>query len=72
MAENHHGDLTRETFPLPSLAPRIAEWNRTLSDGHGFLLVHGFPVDELDDADIETVVRGEEHRRPAEPSPLAE
>ena len=55
MAEGHHGDLTRETFPLPSLAPRIAEWNSTLSDGHGFLLVHGFPVDELDEAGIEVV-----------------
>ena len=58
MAGNHHGDLTRETFPLPSLAPRIVEWNRSLSDGHGFLLVHGFPVDELDETGIEVAYMG--------------
>ena len=58
VAEGHQDDLTRESFPLPTLAPRIAEWNKTLSDGHGFLLVHGFPVDELDEADIEVAYMG--------------
>jgi len=36
--------VRREDFPLPTLAPRIAEWTRELADGRGFVLVRGLPV----------------------------
>jgi hypothetical protein len=36
--------LRQEDFPLPTLAPRIADWTRELADGRGFLLVRGLPV----------------------------
>ena len=62
MADADHGavgeDLTRESFPLPLLAPRIAEWNEMLAEGHGFLLVHGFPVEELTDDEIQVAYMG--------------
>jgi hypothetical protein len=62
MADTTHGatgdSLTRESFPLPLLAPRIAEWNAALSEGPGFLLVHGFPVELLDGAGIEVAYMG--------------
>lgn len=38
------GTLTREAFPLPTLAPRIAQWQRELLDGRGFVLLRGLPV----------------------------
>ncbi len=38
------GDVRREDFPLPTLAPLIAVWARELADGRGFLLVRGLPV----------------------------
>ena len=50
--------LTRESFPLPLLEPRIAGWNAMLAGGHGFLLVHGFPVDELSENEIQVAYMG--------------
>ena len=45
--------LTREDFPLPTLAVAAQRWSMTLRDGEGFVLVRGFPVDRLgDDAAI--------------------
>jgi hypothetical protein len=41
--------LRREDFPLPTLAPRLAEWTRELADGRGFLLVRGLPVERWGD-----------------------
>jgi hypothetical protein len=43
--------LSREDFPLPGLAPRLAEWARELADGRGFLLVRGLPVGRWGDQD---------------------
>ncbi len=37
-------DRTREDFPLPGLAPKIAGWMRELDPGRGFVLLKGFPV----------------------------
>lgn len=37
---------TRDDFPLPSLAPKVAGWMRELDRGRGFVLLRGFPVDE--------------------------
>lgn len=38
------GEVRREDFPLPTLAPVIAAWARELADGRGFVLVRGLPV----------------------------
>ena len=39
------GAMRRGDFPLPTLAPRIAGWTRELTDGRGFLVVRGLPVE---------------------------
>jgi hypothetical protein len=38
--------LTAADFPLPTLAPRIAEWRREIRHGRGFALIRGIPVEE--------------------------
>jgi hypothetical protein len=38
-------DITRDTFPLPTLGPRLAEVTRELIDGRGVVLIRGVPVD---------------------------
>jgi len=50
--------LTRDDFPLPALTARIDEWAATLHRGRGFVLVRGFPVDELDADDVELAYLG--------------
>ena len=37
---------TREDFPLPTLAPKIAAWMGELDRGRGFILLRGFPVEQ--------------------------
>jgi hypothetical protein len=39
------GAMRRDDFPLPALAARIATWRRELTDGRGFLVVRGLPVE---------------------------
>ncbi|MEZ4217054.1 MAG: TauD/TfdA family dioxygenase [Myxococcota bacterium] len=43
------GALTRDAFPLPRLAPRIAGWARELDAGRGFVLLRGLPVERWGD-----------------------
>ncbi len=38
-------DLTAQDFPLPTLAPRFAEWREAIVDGIGFQVIRGVPVD---------------------------
>ena len=45
------GTMRREDFPLPTLAPCVAEWRRELASGRGFLVVRGLPVERWGDAD---------------------
>jgi hypothetical protein len=45
-------ELTRDDFPLPVLAPAIAEWMEALQHGRGFVNVQGIPVDHHDDEEI--------------------
>ena len=40
-------------FPLPKLAPRIAEWRREIRHGRGFVLIRGVPVGEWTEAQSE-------------------
>jgi TfdA family taurine catabolism dioxygenase TauD len=49
------GDLTRDDFPLPALAPTVGAWARELVDGRGFLLVRGLPVERWSEADAALV-----------------
>lgn len=45
------GELGRDDFPLPTLAPRIRAWAAELRDGRGFLLLRGLPVAAWGDED---------------------
>jgi hypothetical protein len=38
------GEVRREDFPLPTLAPLARDWARELLQGRGFLLLRGLPV----------------------------
>lgn len=46
------GDFQREDFPLPTLGPRIEALADGVENGRGVALLHGFPVDQLDDASL--------------------
>jgi hypothetical protein len=50
--------LTREGFPLGSLADRVSAWAQELARGRGFVLVRGFPVGELSPEDVELAYVG--------------
>lgn len=50
--------LTRESFPLPQLADAIHQWTEELATGRGFVLLHGFPVDDLDEQETELAYFG--------------
>jgi hypothetical protein len=43
--------LSRESFPLPTVGPRVAAWLDELDRGRGFLLVRGLPVAAWGDED---------------------
>ena len=45
-------ELTRDDFPLPVLAPAIAEWMNALQHGRGFINVKGIPVEGRSDEDV--------------------
>jgi hypothetical protein len=45
-------------FELPTLGSRIAAWSSTLADGQGFVLVRGFPIDDLTPAQVELAYVG--------------
>ena len=50
--------LTRDDFPLPGFAARLERWIATLHNGRGFVLVRGFPTDDLAPDDIELAYAG--------------
>jgi hypothetical protein len=41
-------DITRESFPLPTLGPELVGVARELIDGRGVVLIRGVPVDRYD------------------------
>lgn len=45
-------DITQADFPLPTVAPRIAEWTREINYGRGFVLVKGIPARKLTKAQV--------------------
>jgi hypothetical protein len=50
--------LTAEAFPLGALAPHVRRWVDDLQRGRGFVLVRGFPVDQLSAEDAELAYLG--------------
>jgi alpha-ketoglutarate-dependent taurine dioxygenase len=51
-------DITRDDFPLPTLAARIARFEDELIDGRGFQLISGLPVERYSDADASAIYWG--------------
>lgn len=47
-----------ENFPLPSLEAKLADWVRELSAGRAFVLIRGFPVEMLSEAETELAYVG--------------
>ncbi len=45
-------DISRSDFPLPVLAPRLAELEGDVRTGRGFSLLRGIPVERYDDDDL--------------------
>lgn len=51
-------DVTREHFPLPTLAATIRRFEDELIDGRGFQLISGLPVERHGDADASAIYWG--------------
>ena len=53
-------DLTAAAFPLPNLAPRLAQILFDINHGRGFVLIRGFPIEGYGEkpADVETMYWG--------------
>ncbi len=50
--------VDRSAFPLATMATELQAWAAELAVGRGFLLLRGFPVDELDEAGTELAYAG--------------
>jgi len=50
--------IQRDDFSLPGLADMLAGWVRELSAGRAFVLIRGFPVDVLSEAETELAYVG--------------
>jgi alpha-ketoglutarate-dependent taurine dioxygenase len=51
-------DITRDDFPLPTLAARIVGFEDELINGRGFQLISGLPVERYSDADASAIYWG--------------
>lgn len=51
-------DFGPEHFPLPGLAPRLAQVAEELENGRGFLVLRGLPVQRLPDDEIDALTYG--------------
>lgn len=51
-------DITRASFPLPSLGPELVGVARELIDGRGVVLIRGVPVDRYDKARSSSIYWG--------------
>ena len=49
---------SREAFPLGGLEPHAAAWSDALASGRGFLLLRRFPIDLLDERQVELAYMG--------------
>lgn len=50
--------LTVDAFPLPIATRRLSDWIEMVRTGRGFVLLRGFPIDELDDHERELAYIG--------------
>jgi hypothetical protein len=50
--------MRREDFPLPTLATEVRAWARELTDGRGFLVVRGLPVERWSEEEASIVYWG--------------
>ena len=50
--------VDRDTFSLPIIETRLADWARELATGRGFLLIRGFPVGQLTELETEVAYVG--------------
>ena len=50
--------LIRSDFDLPGLRPGVSAWVESLSEGHGFVLLRGFPIEELSPEETELAYVG--------------
>jgi hypothetical protein len=58
-AEGHTAEtLTLDEFEIAALARRSLEWSDRLNHGQGFILIRGFPVDELSPTAVELAYVG--------------
>lgn len=53
-----YADLTPGNFPLPRVRRMMSEVEGELREGRGFALLHGFPVDRYDVAELEMLYYG--------------
>jgi alpha-ketoglutarate-dependent taurine dioxygenase len=51
-------DVTRDDFPLPTLAATLQRFEDELIDGRGFQLISGLPAERLGDADASAIYWG--------------
>jgi hypothetical protein len=54
----NYATVGRDDFPLPELRRRIEAWTEMLHAGRGFVLLRGFPVDQLDADGVELAYAG--------------
>jgi hypothetical protein len=47
------GELTRGDFPLPTLTEKVDRWRAEVSEGRGFQVIRGVPVERWSEADSE-------------------
>jgi hypothetical protein len=52
------GSVHAGSFPLPSIADDVRAWSDVIGGGRGFVLLRGFPVDDLSEADVELAYIG--------------
>jgi Taurine catabolism dioxygenase TauD, TfdA family len=50
--------ITLDSFPLPSVAPLLADARHQLEYGRGFLVLRGLPIDRYTDAEAALLYRG--------------
>ena len=57
-AVDQHERVSTDTFPLPGMTDAIATWKNELSNGHGLVMLKGFPVGDFDLAELRLLYLG--------------
>ena len=69
-----HAKVSRESFPLDSIADDVAAWRQEVQHGRGLLILGGFPVAGISSEDLQLIYLGLgcHFGRPTSQSPLGE